>query len=203
MNYYILALSFTIAICIWICINTFQKRKCKGTLTVFWIIIAIAWWSLAYLLEIVSKSFAWKLFWYRMEYIAIPVIPLLWLIFSLQYADLDKKALKKRIYPFLCLPAAITILVWTNDYHHFFIKDVAVSVGSAVSVIIKTNMAGYWANIAFSYVLVIAATFILMRSVFNLPSIYIKQGLLFLLGAFIPAYRQHHLCAWPQSFFPF
>lgn len=186
MNYFVLSLGLTIAICLFICINTFRKRKEKGFMAIFWIMAGIAWWSFCYILEIVTKSFEAKFFWYRMEYIAISTIPLLWLIFSLEYAGLDRQYIKKRIWPLLSIPLATMFLVWTNSAHNLFIRDVALSLDGPVSVIIKSNAMGYWFSVSMAYLFMSAGTFILIRSVFYLPSVYGKQGLIFIIGAFIP-----------------
>ncbi len=186
MNYYVLSLSIAIAVCIFLCIKTFRNRKIRGSITMFWAMSAVAWFLFSYMLEIVSTSFALKLFWFKMGYMALPLIPLLWLIFSLQYADLDKWAIQKKVMPLLALPLLVSILVWTNDYHLFFMRDVAVSSGPAIEVIVKTHWVGYWANVVFSYTFLVIGAILLMRSVFNMYSKYFKQGFLFILGVMIP-----------------
>jgi diguanylate cyclase (GGDEF)-like protein/PAS domain S-box-containing protein len=188
MNYYVLSLFIATAVCIFLCVKTFRNRKIRGSITMFWTMAAVAWISFSYILEIVSTTFAQKLFWYKMEYSAIPFIPLLWLIFSLQYADMDKRTVKKKVMPLLALPVLVSLLVWTNDYHHLFIRDLTISSGSPVEVIVKTNWIGYWANVVFSYTFLLIGTILLMRSVFAMYSKYFKQGFIFILGVMIPLF---------------
>ena len=82
------------------------------------LMLALAWWSLAALLENVNPSLSAKIFWIKMAYPGIVILPLAWLIFTLQYTNREKLVTRGRIIVFAILPVLTLVMVWTNNIHH-------------------------------------------------------------------------------------
>ncbi len=49
--------------------------------------LAVASWSLEYALELGSTELAGKLFWAKLQYVSIVVLPVAWFAFALQYTQ--------------------------------------------------------------------------------------------------------------------
>jgi hypothetical protein len=58
-----------------------------------------------------------KLFWAQVQYLVIPVAPVLWLAFVLQYTGYDQWISRRNLLVLLILPFATTLLAWTNGMH--------------------------------------------------------------------------------------
>jgi len=186
MHIYIWFLIITIIIALGTCITIFKRRNIKGAKAIFFLMTAVAFWSLSYLFEIISKTLNEKIIWYNIEYFAIATVPFFWLFFSLQYADIDKFIVSKKINIFLIIPAITIILVWTNKYHNLMIGDTLNNIGTQIPVVIKSSGLWFWVNTTYTYLLIITGSIILIRAGFNLPSLYIKQGIVLSVGASFP-----------------
>ncbi|MDA3948575.1 MAG: hypothetical protein PF508_05030 [Spirochaeta sp.] len=44
-------------------------------------------WVVGYSLELVAATFQWKLFWTRVQFVGIPLLPLIWLFLVLRYLE--------------------------------------------------------------------------------------------------------------------
>ena len=185
MNIYIVLLISTIVIALSNAVVTFRKRDITGAKTLFLLMLAIAVYAFGYIFEIVSKDLDTKLIWYGIEYISIAALPFLWLFFALQYSDNDRLIINKKIYILAIIPVITIIMVWTNPYHGLMLKEFGISTG-LVQDISKTGGIWYWVNIAYSYILTITGSFILISTVVNLPRPYLKQGIALAIGALIP-----------------
>ena len=186
MNLYIFSLILTVLISVTCAFLTFKRRKIEGARSLFFLMISVTIFAFCYIFEILSKDLAVKLFWYKSEYIGIATIPFFWLLFSLEYTYVSQKIINKLVW-FIALPSITTILlVWTNDFHYFFISNISVADNPLVPVITKINEGGYWMHIAFSYLFIIIGVAILIRTLSMLNWFFLRQGLLLALGAMLP-----------------
>jgi len=54
------------------------------------LMFALAWWSLAVVMEHLSLDLPAKVFWMKMSYFGITAMPIAWLVFTLQYTNREK-----------------------------------------------------------------------------------------------------------------
>ncbi|MBC7333877.1 MAG: diguanylate cyclase [Actinobacteria bacterium] len=186
MFWYVTIISFSCATALVICTITFIRRNILGAKPLFLLGLALAFYSFGYLFEILSPTIESKFLYYRIEYFGIATIPFLWLFFSLQYSDYNYVISTRRIFVFLIVPIITIIMVWTNKYHNFMIKVVGISTEGVVHEILKINGPWYWVNAIYSYILIGIGSILLLNSISNLPSLYISQGLVLVLGALVP-----------------
>ncbi|MCL4385104.1 MAG: diguanylate cyclase [Actinobacteria bacterium] len=186
MKPYITILIINLITAISICAYTFIRRKVTGAKGMFFLMLATSIYSLGYLFEILSTELSTKIIWYNIEYFGIPMIPFFWLLFALQYADYEWLFQRRKILIFAIIPVTTIIMAWTNKYHGIMIKIQGVASSGAVPEILKINGPWYWVNVSYSYLLFILGAIILLRSIFNLPTLYFKQGLILIAGALIP-----------------
>lgn len=186
MKPYITILIINLITAIIICAFTFIRRKVTGAKGMFFLMLAVCIYSLGYLFEILSTELSTKIIWYNIEYFGIPIIPFFWFLFALQYADYEWLFQRRKILIFAIIPVITIIMAWTNKYHGFMIKIQGVASSGEVPEILKINGPWYWINVSYSYLLFTIGVIILLRSIFNLPTSYLKQGLILIVGALIP-----------------
>jgi hypothetical protein len=105
-------------------IRVWQYRTRPIARTFFMLMLALAEWSLAAVMEHISLELAAKVFWVKMTYLGITAMPVAWLIFTLQYSDREKWLTRRNIAMLTILPVATLIVVWTNNIHHLMWKDI-------------------------------------------------------------------------------
>src|SRR5262249_44062465 len=64
-----------------------QRRGAPGSGPLMWLMLAIAHWCLTSALHTVTPAMAVRVFWAKMQYLAIPSVPPLWLLFALDYGQ--------------------------------------------------------------------------------------------------------------------
>jgi diguanylate cyclase (GGDEF)-like protein/PAS domain S-box-containing protein len=186
MNFYILSLIFSLLIATVTALATLKKRNVGGAKAMIFLMSAIASWSFCYIFELTAKGLSEKLIWYNFEYFGIAVIPLLWFIFALQYSDMQRFLSVGSVLLLAIIPVVTIIMVWTNPFHGFMIRNIVIAVKGPITLVSKTNGPWYWVNVGYSYILTLAGSIILLRSVVNLPRFYIKQGIVLILGVAVP-----------------
>jgi len=148
--------------------------------------LGVTIWSLAYSMELSSTTLDDMLFWIKIEYIGITMIPVFWLLFCIQYTGYDRK-LKGPIIASLFIFSVVTlVLVWTNEWHMFHYASVSVTeVGDMSLLAIEP---GIWYHIfTVVYYLYLIAGFVLLTFHYRTAkTIYRKQIGLVILGIVIP-----------------
>jgi PAS domain S-box-containing protein len=147
---------------------------------------SLAWWSFAVVMEHWNLELAAKIFWIHMSYFGITVMPIAWLIFTLQYTKREKW-LTRRNWPVLfILPVITLIMVWTNGIFHLMWKDIWLNTSLSPPVDAVTHNWWFWVHSTYSYTLLFLGTFCLLDMFRKSKSIYRKQAGILLLAALIP-----------------
>jgi len=147
---------------------------------------AIAWWLLSAIIENTSSNLFLSIFWMKMCYLGITTLPVIWLVFTLQYSDRGKWLTRPGIVLLFILPAVTLIMVWTNDIHHLMWKSIVVDTSFYPPVKTVTYNAWFWVHAIYSYVLLLAGTINLFGLFFRTSGIFRKQTGILLLASFTP-----------------
>lgn len=81
-------------------------------------------WAIAYAFELAMTDLDSMIFWIRLEYIGISLIPACWIIFILQFTGNDKYLNSKTIALIYLLPIITLLMVWTNSWHNLHYASV-------------------------------------------------------------------------------
>ena len=160
-----------------------RRRTVEGA-TAFAVCMAgISIWSLGYALELAAPTLPEKLFWARVQYGGIVVVPLMWLIFVIQYVGLGRRITRRHALALGGIPAFVLLMVWTNDLHHLHWRTMALRTeGVPLPTLQPTYGPVFWVHTAYSYGLLIAALILLMWAALSAPKTY-RQQIVILLGA--------------------
>ena len=85
---------------------------------------ALAWWSFAAVMEHFIQGLSAKIFWIKMSYFGITLIPVAWLIFTLLYTKREKWLTRRNLAILFIVPVITLIMVWTNNTFHLMWKDI-------------------------------------------------------------------------------
>jgi len=183
-NFFSLALFISSAISAWVAIVAYQRRAFQGATTLMSIMAALSWWSLAYGAENLGNTAAWHIVWASIGYIGITTIPLLWLIFSLQYTNNKHPIIAKIISGLWLFPLLTIIMVWTNPWHQLMWSKI--SLQSLYGLTIQSVEHGpyFWVHAILSYGLILTGTAVFTRHVLNAPDAYRAQAATMLLAVF-------------------
>ncbi|MDD1748671.1 MAG: hypothetical protein LUO89_02240, partial [Methanothrix sp.] len=115
VTYYELMLATSAIILAAIALFSWQRRSAKGAVSFSILMLAVAFWSICNLLEIASFDIGDKIFWARMAFFGIVLVPVSWLAFTLQYTARDRWLTPLNLALLSIEPFLVLLLVWTNE----------------------------------------------------------------------------------------
>jgi len=150
------------------------------------LMIAVSIWSFGYSLELWSGELSAILFWKKVKYLGIVVVPVAWFTFCLHYTGREKWITTRNLLLLFIIPVFNLILLWSNQFHNLFYDYVSLnSTGPFVTAYTSEGL-GFWCNAAYSYILLFAGTLLLIIKSFSLSRLYLKQSIALLFGAITP-----------------
>jgi signal transduction histidine kinase len=144
-------------------------------------------WSVFSALDISSATTPAKLIFNRLQYAGIIPIPFALLAFALIYTGAERWLTWRLFALPTALQAALVVAIVTNEQHHLVWAPLTVAYDPAGIFYLEGAHGPFWFSHVFvSYLLILAATALLTRSVWRSPPLYRRQGLALLIGVFLP-----------------
>ena len=165
---------------------SWRRREVSGTVPFVILTLAVSEWSLAYALEISVSTLAAKLFWAKMQYWGIMAVPGAWLIFVLQYIGWEEKVTRRNLALLAIEPVIVLLLVWTNGQHGLVWREVGLIASDQALPMAYVYGSAFWLHIAYSYLLLLAGSLLLIRAVLRSRHLYRRQVIALLIGAIVP-----------------
>lgn len=147
--------------------------------------LAASFYALGYAFEATSLNLGSILFWLKVEYLGIPFISSLWLLFVIHYTGYQK-LLKRWVYGLLFLVPLLTfVLHLTNASHQLFYTDVSLG-EEGMSLLHLTRGPWYWVHISYTYLQAAAGLGLFIAAYIKATPIVRKQIVLLVMGALAP-----------------
>ena len=144
-------------------------------------------WSIAYGLELASSSLSMIKFFINIEYLGIATLPLNWFLFCLHFCGKDcwyKKPLNLTLL--LIVPIITVLMVWTNQYHHLYYKNITVDTSGPFPMADIDTGLWYQFFTVYFYLLLACGCYLIMAKFRTSDPIYKKQNYSIIVAAFIP-----------------
>jgi PAS domain S-box-containing protein len=165
-----------------------RNRRGPGSQALSLLIMGASLWSLGYAFEILAYSLTYKLFWERIEFFGIVIIPLAWFTFVAQYLGNPgwmRRILQHRLLLWI-VPVVTLVLVWTNELHNLVWQKVELEpIGPLVTLDFERGP-WFWVLIGFSYILLLLGSVKLVVSLFSVVRLQRWQIVLALLAILLP-----------------
>lgn len=163
-----------------------RRRPAPGAIPFAMIMLAVSEWSLGYALELGNPGLQGKIFWAGIQYIGIVIIPVAWLIFALQYTGRDRWLTPRNQALLAIAPLLTLLMVITNDAHRLIWYRIELDTSIGISILDYTYGAGFWINAAYTYVLLLLGTVMLIQAFIRSPNYYRGQVVVLLMGVLAP-----------------
>ena len=150
------------------------------------LLLAVAWWGLAYSLELAVGGLSGKAFWASAKYVGIVAAPSLWLVFSLQYTGRDGLLTRGVIASLCVFPVLTLLLVATNASHGLVWDGARLAVGGPFRGVVLDPGPWFWVVVAYSYIVLLLGTGPVISSLLGPHRLYRMQGSLLLLAVLAP-----------------
>jgi PAS domain S-box-containing protein len=163
-----------------------RYRDTPGAPAFALLMLTVVVWSLAYAFELSSASLPAKLFWTRVEYVGIVVLPAAWFAFACQYTGHASWMGRRAIALLAIEPVIILLLIWTNEYHGLFWRTISQAPGDPLFAWRSTRGMAYWVHAGYTYLVLLSGTILLIGAFRRSPELYRGQTAGLLVGALVP-----------------
>lgn len=181
-NYLSLVLLVSAFVLIYLGYYSWKKDKIYMSIS----LLPVAIYEFGYAFEILCTSIEWVKFWIKVEYLGVAFLPVVWLIFALNFTGYKGKVKKSTLILLYIVPVITLIMNYTNDFHHLFYIKLYMNNDGIFPVVEIIKGPWYWVNIAYTYALMLIGLIIFILAYFKAVSIVRKQILFLIIAWVIP-----------------
>ncbi|RMH02291.1 MAG: GAF domain-containing protein [Chloroflexi bacterium] len=151
-----------------------QRQEASPARTFFLFSIMAGYWCITYALEIMGIDLSTKLLWGKMQYPAIAALPVLWLIFSLEYTRLWKWPEHYKLFLFI-VPALTIVFAWMSPQVPLIWRELHLATDGPFPAMDVEYGGFFWIHTVYSYLALMLGTVLLIRAIWKVPTPYRKQ----------------------------
>ena len=163
------------------------RRTNRGSLFLGLLAIAVAEWSICYALEISGADLYTKVFWAKIEYVGIVMIPLMWFGLAFQIVNRTKWITPLTMILLSILPVVTLFMVATTETNGMIWRTIQVYSYRNFSFLHVTYGTWFWIHTAYSYILILAGSLaVVIRMVGRMQGIFRNQAIILLIAVLAP-----------------
>lgn len=186
INLYAVLLTVSAIFSAALAVPAWRRRPAPGAVTLTALMLALAFWSGAYAVEIVSVALPSKLFWARLQYISIVAVPTLWLIFVLQFTGHERWLTPGRLAALAVAPGLTLLLIWIPPTQAWLYRSATIDTTGRAALLAVTYGPLFWLQAVYSYSLVLFATALVLVTFLRGGALQRAQSGTVLVGALVP-----------------
>lgn len=162
------------------------RRPVPGARAVAAFSAAIGVWTGASVLQSFATTLDGKLLADQLQYVGIAVIPVAWVSFAAAYSGREHWVNRRTIAALSVVPAAVLVLVATNDHHGLVLADASLETVAGRVVLDREYGAAFWILTAYTNAVNSIGTVLLVEAAVRVGPRYRKQAFVVLGGATVP-----------------
>ena len=167
-----LAMAAAFALAIGIAVFAARRRPAKGATELACLAGTVAWWCLAYFLEITMPSGALKLLAVRLAYVAIVSLPVLWLLLAARTTDIIDLSRPWKVAVAALVPALTLVFAFAYPASRLMWTAASLDTSLAFPMLVFTQGHWFWVNVAWSYGLLLVGVVLFLVSLRGFPPFY-------------------------------
>ncbi len=130
-----------------------MQRKLPGWRTAFFLLTASTLWVISSIGEFASSSFEIQVWWVRLEWLCLAIIPTVWFFYGLLYNNWVKKMDWRHFLIISIVPIIVYTLFLTNDSHGLLFDTHWVEIDNSIPLFKKSLGPVSWVYIFYAYFL--------------------------------------------------
>lgn len=159
-----------------------MRRGAAGAYSLIILLIALSWWDITYAIFWIDFPGPSPYFWLDITLIGAFIVPTALLVYSLQHARLQTWLSRPILLALMIEPVLAAFLLWTDPWHGLFFGGKR----ALNTTMIRDAGVVHWANIIYSYGLILFSVIILVAVAFRSKGIYRSQTFTILAALIIP-----------------
>jgi diguanylate cyclase (GGDEF)-like protein len=155
-----------------------QSRGAAGAPALIVMMLGLAWWDVTYAIFWAGTPGPTPYFWLDITYVGVVTVPAAFFAFALQFSRREHLLRPPLLAALVGEPIFVLLMLFTDPLHGlFFAGKRALNTG----MILEAGPV-FWANVAYSYLLVLIACMLLVLRFIRSSGLYRQQAALVLLG---------------------
>ncbi|MCR4408180.1 MAG: GAF domain-containing protein [Anaerolineae bacterium] len=183
---YVLPLFVAAVVSVALAVYAWRHRGTRGATAFVVLMLAIVEWLLGYALELGSTTLPAKVFWAKVEYLGIAILPLSLLVFILQYTGHERWLSFRNLALLAVVPACTLLLVWTNQAHGLVWTSTRLDASGPFPVLDMDYGLWFWVHLTYAYLLLLLGTIWLIAAFLRSLSLSRRQSGVLLIGVLFP-----------------
>jgi signal transduction histidine kinase len=183
-----LLLVVTVGICVTVGILAWRERPEPGAAPLAVLMVGVCWWAVALFFRLDASGRSEKILWFDAGWLGISLIPVAWLLFSVEYTGNSQYLTRRRMIVLVIVPVASAVLGVTNSYHHLMYTDSVLVESHGASVLDRTPGPWFWVITVYTLSLGLLGTFPLLDFVTSDVEHFRGQSFAILVGAMAPVF---------------
>lgn len=148
------------------------------------LLLSVAWWGLAYAIELSSEDLSTRLRWGDVKYAGVSVLPAAWLVFVLQYTRRARWVSGRMLALLAVEPLGLLVALAvpaSHDLVRFFPPEAA---GQELPIVATGPL--FWVHFAYANLMLLAATVLFVASMVGLARTYRLMAVVLVGAALLP-----------------
>jgi len=146
-----------------------RHRQTRSAIPFAILSTAIAGWTIGYACQLTAVDIDAKRIFANIEYIGITIVPIAWLIFTVDFSN-NESWLHRKYFGLLMMVPSITILLaWTDPFHGLVRTHVGLEDKGGYVLAITEYGSWFWVHTIYSYVLLVTGTVVIARFLIHSP----------------------------------
>jgi len=162
-----------------------RRRPARGSGPLALLMVAIAWWSLAYALDVAAVDLGAKIMWSKVEYIGSNAASVMMLLFALHYVGHERWLRPWRLLLLWVPPLVNMAMAATNELHGLLWTGFSSGMPGS-NLVIFHHGPWFWVVVASAYGYLATASIVLITAVVRRPKIWHTQAASLLVATVVP-----------------
>ncbi len=160
------------------------RRSSRAGVALAVMLAAVAWWGLAYALELTSQDVAIKSHWGDLKYVGVVLLAPAWLVFVLQYTNRGQRV-TPRLLAALTVEPLIVMVVLAVPATHDQVRSYPPDVPGEELPVVGTGPL-FWVHLVYSNLIILIATILFVVSMVRLSGTYRRMALVLVGASILP-----------------
>jgi two-component system cell cycle sensor histidine kinase/response regulator CckA len=167
-----LAMALACALAIGIAAFAARRRPAKGSAELALLTGLVAWWCLAYFLEITMPTAALKLLAVRFAYLSIVSLPVVWLLLAARMTDIVDMSRPWQVGAAASVPILTLAFAFAYPHSQLMWTGATLDASPVLPMLVFAHGPWFWVNVAWSYALLLVGVVIFLVSLRGSPRYY-------------------------------
>jgi len=160
------------------------RHGTKAGLSLAILLVSVAWWGLAYALELSATDVLVKSRWGDIKYVGVCVLAPAWLVFVLQYTGRGRKV-SRRLVAALAIEPLVVLAVLANGATHDLVRFYPRTAAGEELPVVGTGPV-FWVHLIYANLMILTATGLFVASMLKLSRTYLKMAIVLVAAALLP-----------------